>query len=312
MRTRSLGKTGLRPSEMSIGTWGLSGDAYGPVDEATQERVLRRALEIGMTLVETADVYGSGRMERVVGRAVAGLDDVVVVTRGGIDRGASPPRKRFDAEYLRAAVEGSTTRLGRRPDVYLLHNPAESALTTETIDAVMALKAEGKIGHWGVSVGDLAAGRAALRKGAEVVELAYNLLHSSDLHRLAGEVMVAGAGVLARSTLAYGLLAGQWAHGREFPAGDHRADRWTRAELERRLDQLGAVRFLVQGCVETMRAAAVRFVLANSLVSSAVLGPRSVEQLEDIVREVGMGPLYLSDAALSYIPRALLSVGIDP
>jgi aryl-alcohol dehydrogenase-like predicted oxidoreductase len=322
VRTRRLGKTGLSPSELAIGTWGLSGDAYGPVSEATQEAVLRRALEIGITLVETADVYGSGQMERVIGRVLAARaaaaraggaqpDEVVVVTRIGVDRRASPPRKRFEPAYLRDAVEGSATRLGRRPDVVLLHNPASSAMTPEVIDALLALRGEGKIGHWGASVGDEATGRTALRRGAEVIELAYNLLHPADLHRLAGEVMVTGAGVLARTTLAYGLLAGTWAPDQAFPAGDHRADRWTRPELERRLEQLGALRFLVRGAVTTMRAAAVRFVLANSLVSSAVLGPRSVQQLEDMIREVGMGPVYLTDADLSRIPRALEAVGIE-
>jgi aryl-alcohol dehydrogenase-like predicted oxidoreductase len=302
---------------MAIGTWGLSGDAYGQVSEATQEAVLRRALEVGITLVETADVYGSGQMERVIGRVLAAHaaqsgEDVVVVTKIGVDRRASPPRKRFEPAYLRDAVQGSTTRLGRRPDVVLLHNPAPAAMTPEVIDELVALKAEGKIGHWGASVGDETAGRTALRRGAEVIELAYNLLHSTDLHRLAGEVMVTGAGVLARTTLAYGLLAGTWAADQTFPEGDHRAQRWTAPELHVRLEQLGAVRFLVHGAVTTMRAAAVRFVLANSLVSSAVLGPRSVQQLEDVIREVGMGPVYLSDADLSRIPRALEAVGIEP
>jgi aryl-alcohol dehydrogenase-like predicted oxidoreductase len=125
-------------------------------------------------------------------------------------------------------------------------------------------------------------------------------------------VIVRGAGVLAHSTLAYGLLADGWARDREFPAGDHRADRWTKLELERRVQQVAALRFLVHGEVTTMRAAAVRFVLANRIVSCAVLGPRSVEQLEQLVREVGMGPLYLRDEDLMRIPRALEGVGIDP
>ncbi|HEY4015871.1 MAG TPA: aldo/keto reductase [Polyangiaceae bacterium] len=314
MRYRLLGKTGIRVSELSIGTWGLSGDGYGPVDEATQERVLVRGLEMGLSLIDTADAYGAGRMERLVGRVVAKRNDVCVVTKGGTDRGSSPPRKRFDAAYLRERVEASLRRLGREPiDVYLLHNPSENAVESgEAVDLLLELKSEGKILHWGVSAGDMHVGRAAIRKGAEVIELAYNIIHGADMHRLAGEIVVAGAGVLARSTLAHGLLSGQFAAEREFLQGDHRADRWTKPELERRLQQLSAVRFLVRGDVPTMRSAAVRFVLSNSLVSSAVLGPRDVPQLEDIVREVGMGPIYLSDEDLMRLPRVLLSVGIEP
>jgi aryl-alcohol dehydrogenase-like predicted oxidoreductase len=313
VRYRLLGKTGIRVSELSIGTWGLSGDGYGPIDDTTQERVLLRGLEMGLSLIDTADAYGAGKMERLVGQIVAKRNDVCVVTKGGTDRTSSPPRKRFDAAYLRERVEASLRRLGRRPiDLYLLHNPSENAVEAgEAVDALLELKREGKILHWGVSAGDVHVGRAAIRKGAEVVELAYNIVHGADMHRLAGEIVVAGTGVLARSTLAHGLLAGGFTSEREFPQGDHRVDRWTRPELERRLEQLAAVRFLVRGDVPTMRAAAVRFVLSNSLVSSAVLGPRDVTQLEDIVREAGMGPFYLSDEDLMRLPRVLLSVGIE-
>jgi aryl-alcohol dehydrogenase-like predicted oxidoreductase len=314
VRLRPLGKTGLRISEMALGTWGLSGDAYGPVDEREQEHCVARALEMGITLVDTADAYGAGRMERLLGAALRDRGDVVVVSKGGTDRSTSPARRRFDAAYLRERLEGSLRRLMRdRLDVYLLHNPSEAVIQGgEAIDCLLELKREGKIGHWGISTGDIASGRAALRRGAEVIELAYNLFFASDLHRLAGEIMVRGAGVLARSTLAYGLLAGTWSAGKEFPDGDHRAERWTRPEMDRRIEQLSAIRFLVHGDVPTLRAAAVRFVLSNNIVSTAVLGPRNVEQLEDIVREVGMGPIYLRDEDLMRIPRVLQAVGIDP
>ena len=85
MRLRNLGRTGLRVSEMGLGTWGLSGDAYGPVDDAERELVLRRALEMGLTLLDTADVYGAGRMERLIGRVLGEGLDAVVVTKGGTD-----------------------------------------------------------------------------------------------------------------------------------------------------------------------------------------------------------------------------------
>ncbi len=313
VRFRSLGKTGLRISEMSLGTWGLSGDGYGPVDEATQERVIRRALEMGVSLIETADAYGGGQMERLIGQAIADRRHVVVVTKVGTDRATSPGRKRFDGPYLRQRVEASLRRLAREPiDVYLLHNPSMNIVNnSEAIDTLLELKQEGKIAHWGLSAGDVEIGRSALLRGAEVIELPYNLAYASDLHRLAGEIMVSGAGVLARSTLAYGLLSGTWTGAKEFPPGDHRADRWTKFEFDLRLEQLGAVRFLVRGDVPTLRSAAVRFVLSNHIVSTAVLGPRNVAQLEDIVREVGMGPFYLTDEDLMRIPRALQAVGID-
>ena len=278
---------------------------------AAAEKTIARALDMGFTLFDTADAYGAGTMEARLGRMLHGKA-AVVVTKVGTDRTTDPPRKRFDPEYLARSVRASLKRLGReRIDVLLLHNPSPDVLVLgETAAALLEMKEEGAIGHWGVAVGDAEVGRAAIDKGAEVIEIAYNLVQSIDLHRLAGDAMVSGVGILARSTLSYGLLAGMWTKDRKFAEGDHRADRWTKLELERRVQQLDALRFLVRGDVHTMRAAAVRFVLANHLVSSAVLGPKSVEQLEQLVRETGSGPRYLSDEALAALPRTLSRVGI--
>ncbi len=312
VRKRPLGKTGLVVSELAIGTWGLSGDAYGKVDEADAERVLRRAIDMGFSLIDTADAYGAGRMERLVGKVLSDHPDLVVVTKVGIDRTTDPPRKTFAPEYIRAAVERSLKRLGTEAiPVLLMHHPTPDALHVgDGIAELQALKKEGKIRHWGVAAGDEDVARTAIDKDAEVVELAYNLVHAIDLHRLSGDVMVAGCGILARSVLAYGLLTGTWSKDRAFDEGDHRNERWTKMELEHRVGQLDALQFLVKGDVRTLRGAAVRYVLANHLVSSAVLGPRTVEQLEQLVRETGGGPRYIPDDDLRQLPRALDRVGI--
>jgi aryl-alcohol dehydrogenase-like predicted oxidoreductase len=297
---------------MALGTWGLSGDGYGPLDESEARKVIERALEIGVTTFDTADAYGAGKMEKLLGEVLPKDVPVTVVTKVGTDRTTEPPRKRFDADYIEAAARRSLQRLGReRIDVLLLHNPSADCLAlTDATDTMKSLKKQGVCAAWGVSVGESDAGRAALQKGAEVIEIAYNLFHGTELHRLAGELMIARAGVLARSTLGYGLLAATWKKDHEFAEGDHRRERWTKLELERRVEQLDAVKFLLRGDVRTLRAAAIRFVLANNLVSSAVLGPKSIAQLEELVREVGAGPVYMHDDDLSQLPRALERVGI--
>ncbi len=251
-------------------------------------------------------------MERLAGRLAKENAELVVVTKGGTDRTTDPARKCFSGEYLRSAVERSLKRLGREAiQVYLLHNPTpETLYGGEAVDTMVALKAEGKIEHWGVASGDEDVARAAIDRSAEVLELAYNLTHPIDLHRIAGDVMVSGCGILARSVLGHGLLGGMWAKDRRFDDGDHRNERWTRMELEHRIDQLDAVRFLVKGDVLTLRGAAVRFALANHLVSAAILGPRTREQLEQLVRETGGGPRYLHEDDLRQLPRALDKVGI--
>jgi len=316
VRQRPLGKTGLVVSELSVGTWGLSGDAYGPVDEKDAETVIARALDMGVTLFDTSDSYGGGKMEALLGRMCKGKDEVVIVTKGGTDRRIDPPVKRFDADFLRGSVERSLKRLGvERIPVYLLHCPSRDALLDESehkgaLSILRQLQDEGKIAHVGVSCGSEDVLEQALEAGAEVVELPYNIFHSGPLTRQTGAIMVKRPGVLVRSVLNYGVLAGLWTRDREFPDTDHRAQRWTRMELEHRVDQLDAIRFLVKGDVLTMRGAAVRFALASHVVSTAVLGPRTVEQLEQLVRETGGGPRYLRDDDLTRLYTELEKVGI--
>lgn len=312
MRQRPLGKTGLIVSELSLGTWGLSGDGYGPVPEEVAERVIRRAVDLGITLFDTSDAYGAGKMEALLGRVLEKNKDAIVVTKGGIDRTLSPPKRKFDGDYIRKSVERSLKRLRRdHIDVYMLHNPSADAIFVGDAQSVLEdLKHSGKIRHWGVSTGDFDSTHAAIDRGAEVVELAYNLFEFRTLHRLSGDIMVNRTGIMARSTLAYGLFSGEWDAEKEFPSGDHRADRWTKMDLEQRISQLRSVKFLVKGDVKSMRAAALRYVLANHVVSSAVLGPKSEDQLDQLIRESGGGPRYLPDHDLIELHKALDKAGI--
>lgn len=304
-----MGKTSLETSELALGTWGLSGDGYGPVKEFEVHRTIDRALELGITLFDTADVYGDGAMEATLGqRLESATEPTFVVTKVGTDRHAQPrPRKRFEPAYLREAVDRSRTRL-RRPkiDVVLLHNPTLTTLLRPDASGLMKeLVEEGAISAWGVSVGDVDSARAALGSGAQVIELAYNLYFSRDLHELSADVVASGAAVLARSVLAHGLLSGLTHISRTFAPDDHRVSRWTREQLGSRLKQLESLRPLVGGDALTLRSVALRFVLSNHLVSSAVLGPRTVPQLEQLVRESGREPPYLSDDVLARLPVIL-------
>src|SRR5262245_2712852 len=115
---------------MGIGTWGLSGDAYGPVEDL--EKVLVRAVDTGLTLFDTADSYGGGAMESLAGQILSKhpkRDELVLVTKIGTDRTTNPPRKRFDAEYIRERVELSRKRTKRDVlPICLLHNPSLDAV----------------------------------------------------------------------------------------------------------------------------------------------------------------------------------------
>lgn len=327
MRKRPFGRKKFEVSEMALGTWGLTGEAYGPIYHKELDRVIDRALELGITLFDTADVYGKGEMEKRLGERLAAAaaakdtsdpkaepEPVRVVTKIGTFLDEDPPRKKFDRESLRVAFEKSRERLGRdKLDVVLLHNPSVKALAKREATKFLSERVEaGELEAWGVSAGDGEVAEAAIDAGAEVIELAYNIFWSKDLHRIADRLAQTETAVLARSVLAHGLLAGHWQKHRVFFEHDHRSKRWNKETLPYRVAQLDAVRSLVSGNVLTVRAAALRFVLSNALVTSAVLGPRSVVQLDQLVREAGTAPPYLDDEALIELPTRLEKVGIDP
>ena len=250
-------------------------------------------------------------MNRLRSPVLASQRDLVIVTKVGTDRSAKPPRKRFDASFLREAVERSRERLKRDViEVVLLHNPSLRGMERPgAVEALIELKEKKQIRAWGVSAGSLEVARAGLARGAEVLELAHNAFHRHELRGLADELATNKAGILARSVLAYGLLSGHWPTTKQFPRGDHRRERWTPDELKKRISQLNALRPSVTGGVASLRAAALRFVLANPAVSSAILGPRSMLQLDQLVREAGNDP-YFTPEALSALESRLDAAGI--
>jgi len=297
---------------MALGTWGLSGDGYGPVYTKEVDKVIDLAVELGITLFETADVYGDGEMEKKLG---ARLDSkqTRVVTKIGTFLDETPTEKRFDEESLKRSFAGSQKRLKRdRLDAVLLHNPtAATVATSDGVDYLKQLVEDGLIDAWGVSAGSSDVARAAISRGADVLELPYNLFIAQELHQLTDELSANVTAVLVRSVLAHGLLAGKWSVGKAFLGHDHRSKRWTQQGLRRRLAQLEALEPIIGGEVSSMRAAALRFVLSNQLVTSAVLGPKSVAQLRELVEDADDGPPYLDDETLVELPELLASVGIE-
>ena len=301
MRKRPLGSTGIQVSELGLGTWGLSGDGYAPVPEADQDAVIERALALGVTLFDTADSYAKGAMETRLGERLAKSTDAIIVTKIGTDREASPTRKSFGVEFIKESFERSRERLKRDViDVVLLHNPSERTLLRGAASAALQdLKESGAIRAWGASVEGVDVARQAIKQGAQVLSLAYNAFHSRGLRQLSAEIRGQEVGILARSVLAHGLLCGQWPTDKEFASTDHRSERWTTDDLKRRISQLNAVRPCVNGTtVTSLRSAAVRFALSSDVVSCAVLGPRSALQLDQLLRDAGKEPPYLTEEAL--------------
>jgi aryl-alcohol dehydrogenase-like predicted oxidoreductase len=312
MRKRTLGRTELRLSQITLGTWGLASGAYGPCTEEDFERTVVGALDEGITTFDVAPLWGDGLAERVVGRAVAERRDrSQLITRGGVVWKDGRVHRRFDPDALAADCEASLARLGTdHVDVWLLHNPPDPVLAQDDWAEVGArLKREGKTRAWGVSVGNADQARRALAMGADVLCLVYNLLAADDVDDLASDIAVAGCGVLGRTPLAYGLLTGEWAEDRTFPKEDHRHHRWTSTALRQRVRQVAQLDFLVHDDVPSLTAAALRFVLSNPSITSAMVGARNRQQVGSAAAAVRVSPR-LPDDDLIRLPQVLAAAGV--
>ncbi|HXS16967.1 MAG TPA: aldo/keto reductase [Polyangiaceae bacterium] len=313
MRRRALGATGIDVSEIALGTWGLSGDGYGALLHATVKRtVLERARAMGITLFETAQNYANGAMESDLGEVLGDDAEAVIVTKWGTDRSTSIARKRFDVDYIKQSLDSSRARLGKKARIIaLLHNPSERALADgKAMETLKEMTQAGDLASWGVSVGSEASARLALGAQAPVLSFAYNVLIVQPLRAVSTLLTENNTGVLAHSVLFYGLLTGQWGPTKRFVALDHRSERWTEATLISRIRHLDAIRPLVSGEVTSLRSAALRFVLNTPQVHSAILGPRSAGQLDQMVRDLSGELPYLSEGKLSALESRLQTLEV--
>ena len=319
MRTRKLGRTGIPVGEIGLGTWQLSGESYGPIERSTARKTIEAALDAECTLIETAACYGpKGSVESLIGEVVAerGRDKAFIVSRLGVDRDSNPkgPVRRFDMPSLLRLADASLERLRTdHADVFMLHNPTARQLRDQhgaPLNALDQLRASGKARFIGVSCGSADVARLAIEANVDVISVPYNILYPRLLHSIAGEISRSGVGVIAHSPLAYGLLADTWAADRAFDDEDHRSLRWGQADLARRVRQREAVRTLVRGDVLTVREAAIRYVLANGLVSCVVVGARHPEMSRTNAHAADVLP-YLAEQDLAEIGARLRKHGVE-
>src|SRR5690242_2299723 len=224
MEQRPLGRTGADVGIVGLGTWQLGGD-WGDVDEDTAEAVLEAALDAGVTLLDTADVYGDGRSEERIRKALASRSDrPFVATKAG--RRADPfTAEQYTAENLRAWVDRSRRNLGVDTlDLVQLHCPPTAVYSDHRVyDALDALVEDGAIAAYGVSVETVAEGLTALQHpGVATIQVILNVFRRKPLEELLPAAAKAGVGILARVPLASGLLTGKFDESTTFPPDDHR------------------------------------------------------------------------------------------
>ena len=224
MEQRPLGRTGAEVGVVGLGTWQLGGD-WGDVSEDDATAVLDAALDAGVTLLDTADVYGDGRSEERIRRALAARGErPFVATKAG--RRADPfTAETYTPENLRAWIDRSRRNLGVDTlDLVQLHCPPPAVYSDERVyDTLDTLLDEGAIAAYGVSVETVAEGMRALqRPNVQSLQVILNIFRRKPLEELLPAARAAGVGILARVPLASGLLTGKYDESTTFAADDHR------------------------------------------------------------------------------------------
>jgi aryl-alcohol dehydrogenase-like predicted oxidoreductase len=293
MQYRTLGRTGVEVSSLCLGT--MMFGAWGNTDEAECRKIVHEALDAGVNVVDTADVYAAGQSEEILGRALAGRrDDVIVATKFHEPLPDQDRNRRGNSRrWIVTAVEDSLRRLGTDwIDIYQVHRPDPRTDLDETLGALTDLVRQGKVRYIGTSSFPadeiVEAQWVAERRHRErftVEQLPYSLFARHAESAALPTCARYGMGVLAWSPLNGGWLTGKYRAG-GVPAADSRASRNAehfdfRAEAVRirKLELVEQVATIAADAGLSMIDLALDFVLAHSAVTSAIIGPRTLAQL---------------------------------
>jgi aryl-alcohol dehydrogenase-like predicted oxidoreductase len=275
---------------VGFGAWAIGGPAklgeieigWGEVDDAMSLRAIDAAYDAGVTFFDTSDAYGAGRSETLLGKALkAKRDRVVIATKGGNRTMDGRWVKDFSKAWVPQALDASLTRLGMDyVDLYQLHSPTDTAdYRDEAFEALEALKAQGKIRSYGVSVGPAAHGPWVIRNTrADTIQVVYNMLDREPEQELLSLAQTQGVGIIARVPLASGFLTGKFPADVTFPATDHRARTYAPEKIRQMVGQAARLGFLTEGRRKTLAQAALQYCLAHPAVSAVIPGAKTPEQ----------------------------------
>lgn len=318
MQTRSLGDSGIQASVIGLGTWAIGGWSWGGTDEAASITAIHAALDSGVTLIDTAPAYGLGRSEEIVGKALVGRrDQVVLSTKCGLvwhtqrgnhffDEENKPVHRYLGADSIRHEVEQSLKRLQTDYiDLYFTHWQDPTTPIEETMSALLELKAEGKIRAIGVSNIDRAQLAAYEQVGKlDAAQEAFSMIDRETEAEILPYTRANQIAMLAYSPLALGLLTGKIGSERTFTGDDQRIDN-PRFSVENR-QRVAALLAEFQPIAEkydlTTAQLVIAWTVAQKGITHVLAGARNPQQAIENARA---GAVILTEADLQTLNTAL-------
>ncbi|MCP2032398.1 aryl-alcohol dehydrogenase-like predicted oxidoreductase [Okibacterium sp. HSC-33S16] len=309
MEYRPLGRTGVSVSSLCLGT--MMFGPWGNEDRQDSIRIIHAALDAGITFVDTADVYSGGESERIVGEALKGRrDDVVLATKFFMPMSDNPNHRGGSRKWIMRAVEDSLQRLQTDYiDLYQVHRPSADTDVEETLGALSDLVAQGKvrsIGSSSYSASQIVEAQWAARERHlqrfVTEQPPYSLLVRGIEEDVLPTARRHGMGILTYSPLAGGWLSGRW---RKDAAGSPTSSARPPARFDmsspanqRKLDAVEELALLAEDAGISLIELALAFVIRHPAVTSAIIGPRTMEQLES---QLSAADTVLSDELLDRI-----------
>lgn len=308
--TKRLGRSGVQVSAMGLGCWAIGGqfwldgkaDGWGQVDDDESIRAIRTALELGVTLFDTADVYGTGHSERILGRALEGYrDKVVVATKFGFAYDEDTRQvagTNVSSNYIRRACEASLRRLGTDYiDIYQLHCGASPEETEAIIETLEQLASEGLIRAYGPSTDDQELARL-FAQGAHCVSVQHQLNVLNDAQALLDLCEKYDLSSIDRTPLAHGFLSGKYTADTVMPKDDFRGvgHTWVGFFEDGRpkqefLDNLAAIRYILTSDGRSLVQGALAWIWGRSDCTIPIPGFKTVAQVKENCAAMEFGPL---------------------
>ena len=293
MNYRQLGNTELRISEVSFGTWAIGGD-WGHTRDEEGLQGLQAAIEAGVNIFDTADVYGSGHAEELLAKATKGKEDQIHIATKFCRAGDIHDPATYSEAAVRRFCEDSLKRLKReRIDLYQVHCPPTAILRNGTVFEVLdKLQQEGKIRHYGVSVESVEEGLISLRApGVKALQVIFNLFRQKPAEELFPQAHAAGVGILVRLPLASGLLTGKYNASSTFEASDHRnynangeqfnvGETFAGLPFAKGAELAQSLSWIAEGR-GSMAQAAMRWILDNPHITCVIPGFKNAKQVAD-------------------------------